>query len=82
VLVEERVVSVGGRAELIHTGVVDQDVDRPGLSGQPAHVVSVGEIRSYETRFSSGILDLLHDLAAAFGAAPVDYYPGAESTEL
>ena len=54
----------------------------PGLGGQPAHVVSIGEIGSDETCFAPGVLNLLHDLGAAFGAAPVNDYLRAELTEL
>ena len=82
VLVEERVVGVGGRTELVDTGVVDQDVDRSRLGGQPAHVVGVGKISSDETCFAAGVLDLLHHLGAAFGAAPVNDDLSAELTEL
>jgi hypothetical protein len=42
-------VGIGGRAELIDTRVVDQDVDRARLGGKPTHVVGVGEIGSDET---------------------------------
>ena len=41
VLVEERVVSVGGRAESVDARVVDQDVDRTRVVGQPAHLLGL-----------------------------------------
>ena len=82
VLVEERIVGVSGRAELVDTGVVDQDVDPPGLGGQPAHVVGVAKVGTDETCRAPGVLDLLHDLGAAFGAAPVHDDLGAELSKL
>src|SRR5580693_653264 len=81
-LIKEPVVGVGGRAELVDAGVVDQDVDRSRAGGQAAHVVGVSKIGGDESCLPPTVLDLLNHLSAAFGATPVNYDLSAELTEL
>jgi hypothetical protein len=82
VLVEQHVVRLGGGAELVDTGVVDQDVHVACLCSQPARVVGARQISRHETRLATGVVYLLHCFGAALRAAPVYDHVCAEGCEL
>lgn len=56
--------------------------DRPGLGGQPAHIVGFVQICGDETCFAASVFDIAHDLGAALGTASVHHDLGATISQL
>ena len=82
VFVEERVVGVGRCREPVDAGIVDQDVDRTRLVGQPADVVGPRQVGGHKACAPAVVFDRLHRLGAPFGAAAMHHDLRAQRGQL